>query len=450
MTLAEVLGRGVSIEWYEGVAIVRAVLARLFDSSLRPDLFPELHEIEILPDGEVTFGNRSFVRDRVAKAHQLLQHLLAEGKPPIQLRLFLSRTSLGTLREYDESLGYFERPDRAEVLAQLHARATHTVPAPIDAAQVLNRIEPPRAEKAAALRPEIQSSRRAGSPRPRQRRLKMLATAAVVVAVAAPASYYLTSSPADRAERPQAESNAPEAIQPLEVERPSVPAATTDSAVVWGPGVVSAPPLGPASTAAPAASARTPLQMNRVEAQTPNVAPQTLSVQAAKAPVAAPQVVPTPSTKAPGAAPPAGELLGALTVIPVKSPAPPAPAPQATPGSSLVIEAFANNEPPIYSAGSPGVIPPVSLMPPLPPALPANLDPQDIGRIELVIGSDGVVESVKLLAVPGNVPHSMLLSAVKAWKFEPAMKDGMPVRYRQSVWLGPSNLGAPFSWQLAR
>jgi hypothetical protein len=168
--------------------------------------------------------------------------------------------------------------------------------------------------------------------------------------------------------------------------------------------------------------------------------------------------VPVQSPTAPAAVPPtaaltapaAGELLGGLTVIPTRSQAPPSsPAPLPS-GSALVIEAFADNEPPIYSAGSPGVVPPVSLMPPLPPALPANIDPQDIGRIDLIIGGDGVVESVKLIAVPGNVPHSMLLSAVKAWKFEPAMKDGMPVRYRQSVWLGPSVLGDPFSWHLAR
>jgi hypothetical protein len=179
-------------------------------------------------------------------------------------------------------------------------------------------------------------------------------------------------------------------------------------------------------------------------------------VQGAKAPLATPQAVTLPSAEAPIAAahvtpvPVAVALPPASSVTPAMSPAPPSQEPQAAPGSSLVIEAFANNEPPIYSAGSPGVTPPVSLMPPIPPVLPANLDPQDIGRIELIIGSDGVVESVKLIAVPGNVPHSMLLSAVKAWKFEPALKDGMPVRYRQSVWLGPSNLGAPFSWQLAR
>ena len=444
MTLAEVLGRGVSIEWYEGVAIVRAVLARLFDSSLRPDLFPALHEIDILPDGQVSFGNRNFVRDRVEEAHQLLQDLLADAAPPIQLRLFLSRTSLGTLREYDESLAYFERPDRAQVLAQLHARAQHAVPAPIDAALVLNRVEPTPVEKAVARRRDPPASR----ARSRQKSgRKMLAAAVVIIAIAATASYYLSNS--DRLEVTPGESIVAEAVPPASPARKSAPAAEKASTAP-GRRAVGAPAVRPAPTTASAA-AHVPPRRVETRPQTPAAAPQAAAAQGAGAPAAAPQAVPAQGAKAPvDAAPAAGGLPAALTVIPVKSPAPPSQEPQAVPGSSLVIEAFVNNEPPIFSADSPGVTPPVSLMPPIPPVLPANLDPQDIGRIELIIGSDGIVESVKLVAVPGNVPHSMLLSAVKAWKFEPAMKDGMPVRYRQSVWLGPSNLGAPFSWQLAR
>jgi hypothetical protein len=449
MTLAEVLGRGVSIEWYEGVAIVRAVLARLSDSSLRPDLFPALHEIDILPDGQVSFGNRNFVNDRVEAAHQLLQDLLADAAPPIQLRLFLSRTSLGSLREYDESLAYFERPDRAQVLAQLHARALHAVPAPIDAGLVLNRVEPPAVEKKVGRRPETPATRRS---RARQKTgQKMLAAAVVVIAIAAPASYYLSTSSADRVEETPGESIVAEAAPPPGAAGESAPAAgkSRRSPVPRPVGTTSARTARPTRTAPAAAPAAASVSQHRAETrpQTPAAASsQVAPVQGARAPVAAP----AQGGRAPAAAPAAGGLPAALTVIPAKSPAPPSQEPQPDPDSSLVIEAFANNEPPIYASGSPGVTPPVSLMPPIPPVLPANIDPQDIGRIELIIGSDGVVESVKLVAVPGNVPHSMLLSAVKAWKFNPAMKDGMPVRYRQSVWLGPSNLGAPFSWQLAR
>jgi hypothetical protein len=31
----------------------------------------------------------------------------------------------------------------------------------------------------------------------------------------------------------------------------------------------------------------------------------------------------------------------------------------------------------------------------------------------------------------------MWLSAIKAWQFQPAMKDGRPVRYLKTVWIAP-------------
>jgi hypothetical protein len=146
-------------------------------------------------------------------------------------------------------------------------------------------------------------------------------------------------------------------------------------------------------------------------------------------------------------APDDDELLNAIKVLPAATPVVSLTAadnPTARP--ALVIEAF--TDPPIYSAESIDVVPPVSIMPPLPPELPASTDPLDLGRIELIIGTDGSVESVRLVAVLRNVQHSILLSAVKAWQFEPALKDGVPVRYRETVWVGSGSLGEPFSWRI--
>ena len=56
-------------------------------------------------------------------------------------------------------------------------------------------------------------------------------------------------------------------------------------------------------------------------------------------------------------------------------------------------------------------------------------------RIELLIMPDGTIESVKLLDPPKTVHDWMLLSAAKAWLFHPARKDGVPVRYRKTVWV---------------
>jgi hypothetical protein len=57
----------------------------------------------------------------------------------------------------------------------------------------------------------------------------------------------------------------------------------------------------------------------------------------------------------------------------------------------------------------------------------------ETGLVEVVVGAGGEVETAKLISAPQNVHESMFLSAVKAWRFEPAVKDGHTVRYRQRM-----------------
>ena len=94
-----------------------------------------------------------------------------------------------------------------------------------------------------------------------------------------------------------------------------------------------------------------------------------------------------------------------------------------------------NDELPTYSAESEAVSPPVGVGLQLPRELPSNGMAQHLSRIDLIISPAGTVESVKLVGTPHNVHDSMFLSAVKAWTFQPALKDGLPVRYRKTVWV---------------
>jgi hypothetical protein len=95
------------------------------------------------------------------------------------------------------------------------------------------------------------------------------------------------------------------------------------------------------------------------------------------------------------------------------------------------------DDPAIYSPRSEGVFSPIALRPQLPRELPPNVNRSDLRLIELVISPLGTVESVKLIGVPRNVHDSMLLSAAKAWVFRPAVKNGVPVRYRKTVSVAP-------------
>ena len=56
-----------------------------------------------------------------------------------------------------------------------------------------------------------------------------------------------------------------------------------------------------------------------------------------------------------------------------------------------------------------------------------------VGLVQVTISERGEVERARLLSAPDSIHGSMLLSVVKAWKFSPATKDRVPVRYRQVI-----------------
>jgi hypothetical protein len=82
----------------------------------------------------------------------------------------------------------------------------------------------------------------------------------------------------------------------------------------------------------------------------------------------------------------------------------------------------------LYSQTDQNVEPPRLLSRPLPTRLPSN--GSDAATVEVVISPDGGVERVRLTSRPRRLVDVMELSAAKAWQFDPALKDGTPVRYR--------------------
>jgi hypothetical protein len=54
----------------------------------------------------------------------------------------------------------------------------------------------------------------------------------------------------------------------------------------------------------------------------------------------------------------------------------------------------------------------------------------DMNTMELIVSTDGRVESVRLLTTPRRMTDMLLLSGAKTWAVQPALKDGTPVRYR--------------------
>ena len=144
-----------------------------------------------------------------------------------------------------------------------------------------------------------------------------------------------------------------------------------------------------------------------------------------------------PAKAEPGAPLPTAEA--ALTPpAPAGQPVAPEPppavalAPQPETGQPLVAERSVPAR--IYSAADPDVVPPRLMRPA--PAAAANAggaaeDPTV--EVELVVSAAGTVESARLIP-PGSGPRAAtMISAVKAWTFEPATLGGESVRYRHRL-----------------
>ena len=87
-------------------------------------------------------------------------------------------------------------------------------------------------------------------------------------------------------------------------------------------------------------------------------------------------------------------------------------------------------EPPVYTHANSEVTPPVWSR----RQLPSEPSPDSqTGYFDIVIDTNGDVESVRLISPTRRYEERMLMSAAKAWKFRPARLNGEPVRYRMQV-----------------
>jgi len=91
--------------------------------------------------------------------------------------------------------------------------------------------------------------------------------------------------------------------------------------------------------------------------------------------------------------------------------------------------------PKVFTSGDADVVPPVELtreMPGWNP--PASFDRSTFtGTLQIDIDERGTVERATLLESVTPAYDNRLLAAAKNWKFQPATKDGMPVKYRKAI-----------------
>ena len=194
-------------------------------------------------------------------------------------------------------------------------------------------------------------------------------------------------------------------------------------------GTVSSPPVSVTSSAGEQAS-------ETVEPVTPNSASATSGLTPRRATAGAdqarrttvreqrlpdgngdPSAIPTQTTQGPAARDATQSLAG---------PTEAAPTPQPARANAVAV---GSPDGVVYSDKDRDVRPPQMMLSELPrPAFAAWTTRTN--AMEVVVSENGSVEHVRLLSPPQRMPDMMLLSRAKLWKFQPAVKDGRPVRYR--------------------
>ena len=382
-----------TIEWHEGVAIVQEAARRLLESNSRQTT-TELSGANVRIDlnGAVSVP-RDGVHDgpsAVSQLGALLRDVLPENVP-VPLRLAVSQAMSNpphypSIASFSEALSYFERPDPSSIIRAVYQRweanaGSRSTP---QARHQSVRSTAPASEESITKK-----SRTAATAMPR-----WLVTAGIglIITLLVLAAVWFWSSDGQRAER-QRELGA--AVQ-------SVLSTTSNSPVV----------VEERAATTPAINTTRPTPDARVK----TAPPVTKAVEGTAERVA--------STGEARASPDAPRQAAVL---------PPAEAAH-SPVSVTILETAPGSQ--IYSAVDGDVAAPVAAYPQS-STVATVLHDDEMLTFDVVIDEMGKVESVKLRRAPSSIRSTLMLtmsmSVAKAWRFQPAMRNGQSVKYRQSI-----------------
>jgi hypothetical protein len=397
LRLDDLLARDIDVKWFEAVAVIQAV-CRHAGSAVTAD-FPAAYDIFLDAEGAVSARPFGVGAGAAAAAAHLLATMLNDDVP-VRLRLIVTQATGGvgctTVNEFCEAVSYFERPDGEQVLKGLFERASR---AP-------NRLPSPAREDAASpIKPPPEPPTRAERLTRRGRSRLAIGVAAIVLASGL-GSWLIVS----RAGSTLLTAWTSGSGKPAEVDDPTLQVAESRARRPER-----------ARTDTPSARAMATARV------TPSSDTGSSQMRSARpAPLLATSDVPrivgligAHDSFAVSPLTPAMVFYSSVEII----------ASDASAGRDSDEPAGAR----IYTTSDSAVTPPRSIYPKLPdePLPGSRLTNQTV--LELVIASTGLVEHVKLQTAPRNIHEFMIVSAAKAWQFEPARLDGQPVRFRQLV-----------------
>lgn len=397
--LDDLLSRDVNVQWFEGVALVQSVCRHILAAGPVNQPFPSPSNIHLCHDGSVLVLGASN-GDGVGKAINVLALMLSDDVP-VRLRLVVTQatgaeTSYASLAEFSEALSYFERPDAQQVLRQLYERAAQTAsresrPRPIDTTAA-----PPAVPVAVPLPAASKGISRAA--------VLAATVAAGLCVMVALIGFDVDTRIATLLDTLQARFG-----PPAENAAPEASGATNEPAGKPRTGKST----GPTRTDPSADTDRATSAGDARRAHTPFVSAPELAL------------LHRPFRHASDIAASFAVLNPSPLVFQDLEPVVVFASTRGAHGSEI--------DGRVYSKADSQVTLPRNIYPKL-PAEPPNVPDRD-GRtiLELLIATDGLVERVHLRTPPRDVHEFMLVSAAKAWRFEPATVDGRPVRFLHHV-----------------
>ena len=404
VTVAFLEEHRVPLSWQEGVAIVLEI-AELFQRSGKRAA-PRDENVALTPSGTVEFlRGRTQSGDAVSALARTLNTLLPPARPT-QLRLLVSTAgshsgAYKSTGEFIEALKYFERPGRRNLLSEIHQRAIADPVASVD-----DGVESPGTAPT--------------KKRETRRRSRFLVPAVVVLLLVAVAG---GSSLMDRVQT----GAILDQTQPLQ-------SVASDA---WSTA------LAATAEFRKSASRDLSLVLDKMRDATGDLmgemdggAADGEPSEAASSPSESRRAVPSPGSEPAfdGArVEPTVFQSGGGVVEADPSTITVAAAVELTESDAVSdpLASLVSTE--LFDSNDVDVTPPVTVRLQAPPVADRAGWREDVGVVEAIVSARGTVETVKLISPPESVHQAMILSAIKTWRFRPAERDGVPVRYRQMI-----------------
>ena len=416
LALETVLERRIPVSWLEAVAILEATCAALAPAEEEELPAPDPSGILLTSEGgiEVRTGFGFGRSDSVQRLARTL-HTLASGQAiPAPLRLFTSKwiASEGShsIADFAKELAYFARPNGADLIREVYLRCA--------SAQVVKK-QTAAASKQPAEKQAGKSPKPAPEPAKRSRALLVAATFLLVFAVALGIAF---SRPPQTGQEGSSDLLSNLAARAAEFAR-SLGDVRTQL------GNLSAQLTAHLASGDEPTAPKPPPPTPRTASNRAGGNARTSTAQPAVPPLPAltlPRVATRSTAGSPSAA--AGPALDLSVLRP-----PDAGQPESPLSAAVVPPAETIDPEAIYTSADEGISPPKMLYPQLPPPpLVVSASSHNVNVMEIVIGGDGSVERVKLVSPPRRLTDMMLLSGAKSWRFAPASKNGLPVRYRMA------------------